>query len=556
MKKTKFISMLMVFILMLSTMSFVACSTPSDEPSGGDGGTKTVLAIGNRNRGFGHVWIDEVAKEFELAYADYQGEDGKVGVEVEITNKVDEFNTTNLTQNMPYNGYDLYILDELDYNVLYTAQYEGASVLADITDIVTEKNYDNDGNLLDKGPKSISDRMIPEYRDYYDLDASEEKSKFYAIPFAVYPGSGIYDADLFDQKGLYFKADGTIGAKQRDIDNGNCGKGPDGELGTYDDGMPATWEQFKELLYDMAYNKGVTPFMWSGNNNYPKEDFSGSVYANYEGANNYDLLYTLNGIHTKYGPIDNANAWQLGNQEGRLAAVRAFADIMSDTKYFSSKAMAITTTHTMAQMLYVKSIQEGTPIAMFMEGSYWEEEAREWFDDMEDTNPEWGFGKRNFKILPIPSFKGTELKTGVVSQQEDNRQVMVMQNSTHSSVVISAQAQQMDLAKEFIKFMHSRQMLVRSTQIGSFLRPYDYEFTPDEKLECTKFMQSILTMMEDKNTDIVWGCGIRSGRIESEVTKFKYWFKFDPTSYFYLQNPSIDMVLGQFGNYSEETWNK
>ena len=63
-------------------------------------------------------------------------------------------------------------------------------------------------------------------------------------------------------------------------------------------------------------------------------------------------------------------------------------------------------------------------------------------------------------------------------------------------------------------------------------------------------------MMEDKNTDIVWGCGIRSGKIESEVTKFKYWFKFDPTSYFYEKNPSIEVVLGQFGNYSAETWNK
>ncbi len=552
MKKTKLISLLMVLVLMISSMSLMACSTPDD---GGDDGTHTVLTIGNRDRGFGHVWLDEVASEFELAYADYQGENGKVGVEVEITNKVDEFSTMNLTQNMPYNGFDLYVLDELDYQLLYSTQYDGASILADITDVVTAKSYDDEGNLVANGTKSISDRIIDDsYRDYYNYGTDAQPS-FYALPFAVFPGGIIYDAEIFDKYALYFKANGTIGAKQADIDNRTCGTGPDGELGTYDDGMPATWEQFKELLYNMAYAKSVTPFIWSGNNDYPKEYLCASIYANYEGANNYNLLYTLDGTHSKLGEINSSNAWKLGGAEGRVAAVQAFADIMSDSKYYSSKAMAVTTTHTMAQMLYVKSIQEGDKIAMFAEGSYWEEEAREYFEDMGKTKPAWGFGQREFKLLPIPNFKGSTIN-GVTSQQEDNKQVMVMQNSSHSSIVVSAQAEQMDLAKEFVKFIHSREMLVLRSQVGSFLGPYDYSFTPEEKAGCTKFMQSIITMMEDKNTDIVWGCGIRGGKVESNTTYFKYWFKFNPATKFYQATPSVSSVLGQYGNYAESNWIK
>lgn len=555
MKRARLISMLMVFILILSSMSFLACTKDNNNDDGGSDDTKTVLAIGNRDRGFGHAWLDEVAREFEIAYANWQGENGKIGVEVEITNKVDEFNTMNLTQNIAYNGFDLYVLDELDYLVLQTTQHDGDSVLADMTDIVLEKNYDDNGNIAENGTKNISDLMVGEYRDYYNL-GSKEQPCFYAIPFVASPAGGIYDADVFDKYALYYKADGTIGAKQKDIDSGNCGKGPDGELGTYDDGMPSTWEEFKDLLYNMAYQKNITPFMWSGNNDYPKEYLVASIYANYEGANNYNLLYTLSGEHSELGDIDSSNAWKLGGAEGRVAAVRAFADIMADSKYYSPKAMSITTTHTMAQMLYVKSIQEGTPIAMFAEGSYWEEEAREYFDDMGKTNPKWGFGKRNFKLLPIPNFKGTELYDGIVSQQEDNRQVLVMQNSAHSSILLSAQAEQMELAKEFVKFIHSRDMLVRTTQIASFIRPYEYKFTPTEKEGCTKFMQSIITMMEDKNTDIVWCCGIRGGKVESNVAYFKHWFSFSPATSFYNQTLPIPTVLGKFGTYTASNWIK
>ena len=552
MKNIKFISVLMAFVVMLSTMSFMACSTTNNE---GRDDTKTVLAIGNRDRGFGHAWLDEVAREFEIAYANYEGEDGKIGVDVEITNKSGEFSTMNLEQNMPYNGYDLYVLDELDLLTLYTAKHNGESLLADITDIVTEECYDANGNLVENGTKSISDKMVSEYRDYYNM-GTKEQPKFYAVPFVATPSGGIYDADLFDKYALYFKADGTIGAKQRDIDNGDCGKGPDGELGTYDDGMPATWEEFKDLLYFMAYRKSITPFIWGGTNTYQKEYFAASVHANYEGANNYNLLYTLDGEHTELGNINTSNAWQLGKAEGKVAAVRAFADIMSDAKYYSPKSMSTTTTHTMAQMLYVKSIQQGSPIAMFLEGSYWEEEARDYFEEMGNTNPKWGFGQRNFKLLPIPSFKGSELDEGFISQQEDNRQVLVMQNSSHSSILLSAQAEQMELAKEFIKFIHSREMLVRTTQITSAIRPYEYEFTDKEKADCTKFMQSILTMMESEKTDIVWGCDIRGGKVEMNATYFKYWRKFDPTGSFYLQTPSIKSVMAKFANYTESNWIK
>ena len=70
----------------------------------------------------------------------------------------------------------------------------------------------------------------------------------------------VYDVDLFDSKGLYFKADGTLGAKLADT---NKGMGPDGQANTYDDGLPQTYAQFFTLCKHMS-DKGIIPFIWTG----------------------------------------------------------------------------------------------------------------------------------------------------------------------------------------------------------------------------------------------------------------------------------------------------
>lgn len=515
MKSKKFTRRIVAAFIMATmvTSAFAGCGLTTDKGPVVDAG-KTQLEIGNMDRGLGDEWLNAVIDKFETAYANYAGENGKVGVEVIVTNKKDEFATGNLAVNMPYNEMDLYIVANSEYSTLYMKKFEGQSILADLTDLVKAKNYDKDGNLVadGTGTTSIADRMISDYKNYYDL-SEDGSGTYYGLPFFATCSGGIYDADYFDEYELYFLPDGTIGANQNDINDGNCGKGPDGILGTYDDGMPATWEQFKELMTAIVQADG-TPFIWDGLNTYERSYFFQQLYANYEGANDFGLLYSFNGTDSEFGEITEANAYKLAGQEGRLAANQAISDIMSNALYYSADAMKSSTTHTNAQRLYLKSIEEGKRIAMFMEGSWWENEARDVFNEMELTEESWGHGKRNFKMLPIPNFEGTTLPTAgngtKVSTQKDNKQVMVMNDAGGSAIYVSNQAPHKDLAMEFVKFMHSREMLALMTQMSSCIRPFEYKLTDAEYAACTKYTKSIIDMMSDENTDIVWGKASRT----------------------------------------------
>lgn len=549
---SKVLAFSFIATVMASTLS--GCSLTTIEGPEIDE-TKTQLQIGNMDKGLGDEWLNAVISKFEEAYAEYPGKDGKVGVQVVVTNKQNEFSTSSLVANMPYNEIDVYFLaDNISYPTLYMKEYNGESILADLTDVIKAKNYDAKGNLVadGTGTASIESRMVGAYKQYYDV-SSDGSGKFYALPFYSTPTGGIYDADYFNEAELYFKANGEIGATQADIDEGECGLGPDGKLGTYDDGMPATWEQFKELM-DAIVASGDIPFIWDGLNVYQRKYFFQQVYANYEGANDFGLLYSLKGTDSEFGEINEGNAYKLAGQEGKLAANKAISDIMSNGSYYSPDAMKSSTTHTNAQMFYVKSIENNKRIAMFMEGSWWENEARDVFDDMELTEESWGHGKRDFRVLPMPNFEGTTLKDGLVSTQKDNRQVLVTTDSSGSAVLVSNQAPEKELALEFVKFIHSREMLVLMTQMSSTIRPFEYDFEEDELAGCTKYTQSLVRMMKDENTDVVWGRALRNSIVDNNRQLFSdRWFSEEVfTTYYNGGNPLT--VYDATKTYFENNW--
>lgn len=526
--------------------------------------TKTQLRVAFVDSGTGSAAIIERAKRFEEAYKDWPGKNGKIGVQVILTGKLDEFSASTLMSTMPYNNYDVYSTGP-NYAGMQAVNYKGKSILADITDVFTGKFYDDEGNLVSDGTgtKSLEERLYPEYRDYFNLGTKENPS-YWAIPSMTTPSGVVYDADCFNDNQLYFFENGTVGATQADIDNyqtSGIGKGPDGELGTYDDGMPATWEQFKKLLATMT-ESGVTPFVWAGATNYQREYFFQQVYANYEGARDYSAAYTLQGEDDVFGTITEQNAWQLAGQEGKLAAYKAVEDIMSNPSNYSEDAMKSTTSHTNAEMYFLQSVNKGKRIAMLFEGSWWEQESREVCDDMEKIKAQWAWGKRDFKLLPIPNFKGTTLATAqqtggnaIVSTQEDNRQVVTMTSATGSYSLISAQTKELELAKEWLKFAYSRGELVRGTQLTSTFMPLQYDFKPDELQNCTRFTQNLIKLINDKNTDVVWDIRIRNGAKEANASYFLGWTG-DHTSFSALEGGKTNAyaIFEQKRKQAKNTW--
>ena len=90
--------------------------------------------------------------------------------------------------------------------------------------------------------------------------------------------------------------------------------------GTYDDGLPATWNDFVFLMEEMI-RRGITPFTWA-NMSYYRTAMLKALWANYEGYDDYLLNYSFNGTHSSLGEIREDNGYILQNQGGKRQQFR------------------------------------------------------------------------------------------------------------------------------------------------------------------------------------------------------------------------------------------
>ena len=491
----------------------------------------TVLEIGNVDAGLGDEWINAVKTEFEKAFADYEGVDGKKGVYVGIENKTTEFSTPQLVINMPTNPHDIYILANSSYQTLINAD-----VLADVTDVLTAKNYDANGDLLTEGSTvseddktSIASRMVDFYENYYNMGTADNPL-YYGIPFFSTPTGAIYDADFFDAKKLYMNKTGQFACSQADVDSGKAGVGPDGIPNTYDDGLPETYEQFKQLCSTIKTRANGIPFIFDTQHVYQRDYALKQVWANYEGANDYMLNFSLSGHDNDLNvDINDTNGYELIKQPGRLAMYTYAKDIISKG-WYDTESYVANVSHTGAQSVFLNSVESDARIAFLFEGSWWENESREAFAEMAEyhKNDNYAYGKRNFKLLPMPRFVGTQ----GIADQINTRQVLTCSSAGNSMICVNKSSDKLDLALEFIKFMHSRQMLALMSQTSSCLRPFEYSMTDKELQDSTTFFNSIYTMWKSDKVDVVYDV-TTSQKIAGNPTYFDDFYIYnEPFSYF------------------------
>ena len=490
MKKLK--TILAAMLAAVSALTLSACGGGGNKNSGNDEDpTKTYLDVGVFDAGLGTTYFDELKKDFEAYYADTSFEEGKKGVIVRALKKSTEFNPANLLGTMQNYEPVMYILDHGDYE-----EFTARNMFLDVTDVMTEKYLDEDGNMAaDTGKEatqSIEETMYDGYSDIF-----KKNGHYYAVPYMLSVTGIIYDADLFNDANLYFKKDGSIGANAVAIKAGEASNGPDGVPGTSDDGLPATWGDFLSLLERIRMN--YTPFTWAESpTTYQLSRLFNAIWANYEGYDDYMLNYSFNGTDSQFGDINENNYDQLLGQEGRRAAVKAFYDITKNSGNYSAKARpGGGNNHTGALREYIQSKRFGKRIAMTVENSYWEQEAREVFDG-ETSQATNGYGKRNFKYMPIPNFVGVN---GIEDQTNTER--VLPAQFADSYICLSAKNKnknadvQVEIAKLFIKFMQQRSQLVKYTKNTGCIRPYTYTVSAEEKATCTPYTQSLLTFIEE-----------------------------------------------------------
>lgn len=496
MKKFRAISVIMSVLMVCSSLLFVGCNKGGPSVDS----TKSQLRILNFGGGIGEEWLDNRIAEFEeLHKNDTHWEEGKVGVQIHPMHK--KVTGTELVDTLSGNSNDLFFTEGVNYYD-FVNRGDGESLFADITDIVT--------STLPNESKSIEQKMSGNIADYFKTN----DGKYYAVPFyAGFEGLN-YDIDLFDEYGLFFVGDENNNYRAKYVIeddekiysfcklNGNLSSGPNGIHGDYDDGLPATYEEFFALCeYMKSGNSGteITPMIMNSAHFY-MHYLLASMQADYEGVDDYMLNFTFNGTANHLVEeinadgsvvlkdpvsISNANGYELYGQAGRYYAL-SFLETCFKKGYISNTEEEYMST--MNLFLNGKYSSKIETIGMIVEGCWWANEA----DNANYFNNGKGRTRDNSRLGYLPFPKATDEQVGEkLTIPAINNTAIFIKNSSND--VAKA------IAKEFIKFVLSDTNLKKFTQETDILMLYDYEMSEQELNNVSPYGRSVYEMKNNAN---------------------------------------------------------
>lgn len=525
MKKIKKIMSLVLAALCAATV-LTACAPKEDY------GDRTVLRVGMYNGGWGTEWIDKVIEKFETEYPEY-----KILVDGDK-----KYSTSSLLGIIDTGRQDLFIAP------LFLYDFVSQDKLMDITDVMTSPLNELIPSSTDTA--TIQSKMWPELDEFYGGFNGE--GKYYSIPF----GGGIYslnyDRDLFDEKKLFIK-EGTSADKGNIVwvdESGELSAGQDGVKGTYDDGLPVSYNDFKALLKEMK-RQNITPFIWSKQSGYIK-NFLYSVMASYEGKENFNLLtdvvggeYTFQGdnVPTKITP---QNAYKLQGMTGKKIALDFAYEIVKDSLNYHEDSGRETCDFLDAQNKYLMSVDmaktgDSNRVAFLIDGAHWYNEAKDTIKQMEEESED--YKDRRFGIMPFPKFEGTTATKATYYASSFNNQVCIRKR-----------AEQPELAKLFLAYLHTEESLRTCTEYSGMVRPLTYTMPKETLAKMPYYYQSLWDTFS--KADVV-----------HHVTNNPYiynnaWFFEDEwlwTCHTYdgtpLSNPFVDLIDRNKDVSTEDYWN-
>lgn len=447
--------------------------------------TKANLSVATFDGGVGRAWLEDAIARFEEKYANATDfEAGKVGVQISLDGNKDKYAGTKLAESGNLNK-DVYFTEAVDY---YRLVNDG--LVADITDVVT-------GSMSDYGENgTIEDKLDSTMKEFM----TAKDGKYYMLPF--YDGFyGLtYDVDLFEQEGFYFDNDGDFIriSDFASVAEFNAAKanGPDGKANTYDDGLPATYDQMIELC-DQIVAKGFVPFIYAGNqSDYVNRSFF-TWAADYEGYDSFSLNNSFNGtaklvktVTEQAGTMEAAiefeevviteeNGYELQRQAGKYYALKMQDALFGSTKYLGGAFNGLE--YTVAQGEFVKSKYSAKRYAMLAEGVWWENEANPTFAEIENLKGEKKTDRR-FGFMPVPK----------VNAEAAGDQTMFSINSSFG--FISKDCENMKLAKEFMRFLHTDAEMSKFSAKTSIPRSLQYEVSEADRASASYYGQSLIDM--------------------------------------------------------------
>lgn len=532
-------TVVLMFAILLACFPLGGCNFDDDGKVEIDP-NRTQIYVAVSSQGIDEKWLDPIIERFEKDYPEYQ-----VIVDPLIDKQQSD---ADLAKSMPTSRDDLYFIQ--GGNCPF--EWIDAGYIEDITDVITvgDDAFDN-GETIES--KIINDH----FRDLYKT----EDDKYYFIPYVLATSGIVYDADLFKEYSLY----NLSGYKGLDGVAGTADDkwGPDGKEGTYDDGLPAIWDDFV-LLMSVMRQKGITPFVWSGEHPSYRTGLAKAMLASYDGAEQYTIYNTLKG-HDVYSDTDITyqNAYLLAQRPGQKVVYKAIYDICNNVDNFAAESFELRTSHLAAQNKFILSCKTDKPIAMLIEGGWWENEAKGTFKEMERYGANYGYGKRDFRYMPIPKFK--HMGAGFDDQKNDAH--VFYSTFSGSTVCMNKASQNKEAAKLFLRYTHTNQSLCDFSLDNGLLRPYNYTFTDEQFASLSHYGRSVWNAVRAEGTEIVDGSildkwvkqhpDLADGLLLSTQLDNSSVLRGDPFDLVHVRKVSLDAYLsGRATAFSKEAWDK
>ncbi len=450
----KFLNKTLAGLLAFSAMFSMASCVDLDKPTSDEeptDKTKTQLYVSNYDAGIGRTWLESIGAEFEKDFAGYSFETGKTGVQIiydhnrTMTGVVMESSIADSTNN-------IFFTENIDYPSLATKNF-----LYDVTNIVNAgaiTGVDASGNFI-RESKPIEEKMDMDFAAYLNRGTANDE-KYYGVPFYLPMKGQIYDKELWNEKGFYLSRNATPAeivvkaieekgdveaakaAYQAEIDKLNArqasgywslvnaeGKltvggqtitlglsaGPDGKYGTYDDGMPATMDEYY-LLMNHIKRENIIPIIYTGKFPAYADMLTNLIWINYEGKENLRTYYSLNGTVDELVVLDENGNIQYnadgsikteqytfnGGREDGYEVQRAagkyyaaqFAEKIARSDWLAADCDNTSISHIAAQSKFLSSCLGGnTRIATLIDGAWWQQESSDTFEIMGANNSKY-----------------------------------------------------------------------------------------------------------------------------------------------------------------------
>ncbi|MBQ9734850.1 MAG: hypothetical protein IJV95_03215 [Clostridia bacterium] len=455
---------------------------------------KAQLYVSNFNGGVGTEWLYRNIEKFQKEYADVKFTEDTTGVQVWVDAHKNSGTAT--AEKMAIEKNQIYFLGGSNY-----LDMVATNKLYDMTHVVKGSLYEvGEGDETGDGVVTIESKLSEDFKEYYGIGTGDSK-KYYALPHYDIFSTITYDVDIFNEKSLFFDTNGQLTKKSTDAGRGT---GPDGESGTYDDGLPRTYEEFF-LLCETMELRGVDPIVWSGMYNFYTTEYMAMLRADYEGSE-LAARIKVDGTMTKLvqsldasgnitfkapTTISSSNAQDIFSSAGILYGLRFFDKII-DNGWYASAAVNEATSHTGAQATFLTSKYNSktNPIGMLVEGTYWTHESADTFRSMKSRYKNSSLEERNLAVMPCPKVDETHLGKNTIATGSSI--CAINGNVTPGSDIAK-------LAELFVKYCHTNDALADFFMTTNVPRGFNYTLSEEQLSKVTPFGNSVRTLIENSN---------------------------------------------------------